>query len=302
MSLVVLDPGWGTRIVDAGRPRTRHLGVPVGGAADRASWMLGNALVGNPPETPALEICLKGPTLRADCELAAVVCGAPFVLSSSRRALRANRTFTFSAGEELHVGGAPRGLRAYLCVRCGLDAPPVLGSRSSLGPVPRGAVLPCSPSRIQPRFLAGDGPLLQFDNRWTLGAMSGPQADWFDTRQFFGVPFTVALDSNRMGLRFDGPRLTVAGREMISEPVCPGSVQVTREGQSIVLGVDGQTIGGYPKIAQVCRADLDALGQMRPGDLVTFEPLDLAAAQARLERREGLVREWLLRAAVSLER
>src|SRR5687768_11872290 len=119
--LVLVDPGWGTRVVDAGRPRTRHLGVPVGGAADRAAWMLGNALVGNDPETPALEICLKGPTLRADRDLACVVCGAPFVLSSARQTLKANRTFTLAAGEELHIGGMPVGLRAYVCVAGGIE-------------------------------------------------------------------------------------------------------------------------------------------------------------------------------------
>ena len=67
-----------------------------------------------------------------------------------------------------------------------------------------------------------------------------------------------------MGLRLNGPLLPAPPGEMLSEPVCPGTVQVTREGQCIVLGVDGQTIGGYPKIAHVIDADLDLLGQLRP--------------------------------------
>lgn len=298
MSLVVIDPGWGTRVVDAGRPRTRHLGVPVGGAADRAAWMLGNALVGNDPQAPALEICLKGPTLRADCDLACVVCGAPFVLSSARQNLKANRTFTLAAGEELHIGGVPVGLRAYVCVAGGIDTPRVLGSRSSLDGLSRGATFPCQSSQIRPRFFS-DCPFLALRSEWTLAAVAGFQADWFREREFYEVRFMVALTSNRMGLRLDGPRLTMPEREMVSEPVSPGAVQITREGQPIVLGVDGQTIGGYPKIAHVCRADLDKLGQMRPGDSVRFERIDLDEADARWRRRERELQGWLTRARVT---
>jgi allophanate hydrolase subunit 2 len=285
-------------VVDAGRPSRRHLGVAVGGAADRAAWMLGNALVGNAPGTPALEICLKGPTLRADCDLACVVCGAPFVLSCARQSLKSNRTFTLAAGEELHIGGVPVGLRAYVCVAGGIEAPCVLGSRSSLDGVARGTVFACRGGRIRPRFF-NDCPFLAVGSPWTLAAIAGPQADWFNEAEFYDAVFTVALTSNRMGLRLDGPRLTMPAREMVSEPVCPGAVQATREGQPIILGVDGQTIGGYPKVAHVCRADLDKLGQMRPGDAVRFQRIELAEAEARWRRREGELTEWLMRALVT---
>jgi 5-oxoprolinase (ATP-hydrolysing) subunit C len=300
LALHVIDPGWGTRVVDAGRPRTRHLGVPVGGAADRAAWMLGHALVGNPPETPALEICLKGPTLRADHDIGVVVCGAPFVLSSARQSLSANRTFTLSAGEELHIGGVPTGLRAYVCVAGGIEAPRVLDSYSSLDGVGHGAAFDCRSGRVRPRFFH-DCPLLALASEWTLAVLAGPQADWFNEAEFYDATFTVALTSNRMGLRLDGPRLATPGREMVSEPVSPGAVQVTREGQPIILGVDGQTIGGYPKIAHVCRADLDKLGQMRPGDKVRFERVRLDEAEARWRRRERELEEWLTRARVTCD-
>src|SRR5262245_60025060 len=144
----VIDPGWASRIVDAGRPGTRSLGVPVGGAADRASWMLGNALVGNPPEAPALEIAVKGPIIRAECEIGVAVYGAPFVLSSARQSLRTDRTFTLSPGEELHIGGTPRHLRAYLCVCGGFQAHTILGSASAFDVIQRGDTLVCAASRL----------------------------------------------------------------------------------------------------------------------------------------------------------
>ena len=103
-----------------------------------------------------------------------------------------------------------------------------------------------------------------------------------------------------MGLRLHGRPLPVPAREMVSEPVCPGAIQVTRDGQAIILGVDGQTIGGYPKIAQVIRADLDALGQMRPGDMVCFEKTDLTAARRAHHERQAALDEWITRMRVSL--
>src|SRR5262249_15402290 len=99
MSLKVLDAGLATRVVDLGRPNSRSLGVPVGGAADRLSLMLGNALLGNPPGVAALEVCLKGPILRAETSVAAVLFGAPFSISSARQRLETGTTFTLGKGE-----------------------------------------------------------------------------------------------------------------------------------------------------------------------------------------------------------
>src|SRR5579884_3120651 len=119
MTLKVLAPGLHTLVVDFGRPRTRSLGVPVGGAADRFSLALGNALVGNPPDAAALEISLAGPTLQADGELACVVYGAPFEVVTDRRSLTVGKTFTLQPGEELRIGRTAEHVRAYLCVQGG---------------------------------------------------------------------------------------------------------------------------------------------------------------------------------------
>jgi antagonist of KipI len=98
-----------------------------------------------------------------------------------------------------------------------------------------------------------------------------------------------------MGLRLRGAPLTVPQRELVSEPVCPGTVQVTRDGQCIVLGVDGQTIGGYPKVGQIIAADLDRLGQLRPSEEVNFLPVGLEEAQQLYRERQAALREWIHR-------
>jgi antagonist of KipI len=92
--------------------------------------------------------------------------------------------------------------------------------------------------------------------------------------------------------------LTLPGRELLSEPVAPGAVQVTSDGQCIILGVDGQTIGGYPKIAHVISADLDKLAQLRPGDAIHFERVSLDEAERLYQSKQEELREWLARLAL----
>jgi biotin-dependent carboxylase-like uncharacterized protein len=292
MTLKVLAPGLHTLVVDFGRPRCRSLGVPVGGAADRFSLALGNALVGNPPDTVALEVSLAGPTLLADCELACVVYGAPFELCTDRRMLTTGKTFTLQPGEELRIGSTAEKVRAYLCVRGGFDAPEVLGSRSSLSPLVAGAELNCQPGVTSTRFFLEPASL---HDPGTLRVIAGPQASWFRAEALYDQPFTVTPSSNRMGLRLRGPPLDVPRREMVSEPVCPGAVQVTRDGQCIVLGVDGQTIGGYPKVAQVISADLDVVGQLRPGERVVFQQVSLEEAERLYRQKQAVLYEWVAR-------
>jgi antagonist of KipI len=298
MTLRVLEPGLHTLVVDFGRPGCRSLGVPVGGAADRWALALGNVLVGNPPDAAALEISLAGPTLVADEALACVLYGAPFTLDTDRRRLTAGTTFTLHPGEELHIGSTSTSMRAYLCVRGGFQEQIVLGSRSALESIRAGAELACQAGTIFGRFVR---PALKWNEApRTLRVVTGLQASWFRGEELFAQEFSVAPASNRMGLRLEGPPLTRPARELVSEPVCPGSVQVTHDGRCIILGVDGQTIGGYPKIAQVIAADLDKLGQLRPGDRLTFRQVNLDEAERIYRQKQAEWKEWFARLQVTL--
>jgi biotin-dependent carboxylase-like uncharacterized protein len=298
MTLRVLDPGLYALIVDNGRPATRSLGAPVGGAADRFSLAIGNGLVGNPPDAAALEISLGGPTIQADCDLACVVYGAPFQLTSDRQELTADKTFTLHAGEKLKIGGTPTGVRAYLCVQGGLQTPVVLGSRSGLAPLEAGAELPCAPGTIAGRFIDLTTPWIS--DPGVLRVIDGPQMGCFQRDEFFGQHFVVTPASNRMGLRLRGKPLRVPSEELLSEPACPGTVQVTNDGQCVVLGVDGQPTGGYPKIAQVVTADVDRLGQLRPGDRIRFDAVSLEEAEGIYREKQSSLEKWLLRLRESL--
>jgi 5-oxoprolinase (ATP-hydrolysing) subunit C len=297
MSLRILSPGTHTMIVHAGRPALRGLGVPVGGPADRGSLALGNALVGNSPFTPALEIALTGPTLIAGVDIGMCVFGAPFRVERDGETILSGHTFTLNAGQTLQIGGTPTGCRAYLCVPGGFQVPQILGSATAFDPLKAGDVLICEPSQLAGRSLA-ESPN-DCDAKNHLRCLPGPQADWFDD-EFFSHTYRVLPASNRMGVRLDGPPLALPNRELVSEPVAPGAVQITNDGKPIVLGVDGQTIGGYPKIAHVVSADLDALGQLRPGDDVEFQRVSEAVAEAAAARRRDALAKSLRRIAAGV--
>lgn len=115
----------------------------------------------------------------------------------------------------------------------------------------------------------------------------GPQRSWFRSG-LDGAVYRVAEDSNRMGLRLLGPKLE-ASRELLTEGVSLGAIQVPPEGQPIITFVEHQTTGGYPKVASVISADLPVVGQLRPRDELRFECVSMARALELLQEQEARI-------------
>jgi allophanate hydrolase subunit 2 len=169
----------------------------------------------------------------------------------------------------------------------------VLGSQSSFDRLERRSPLNCRTGTVKEQAIQwamndSDGPV-------PLRALPGAHVHWFDLEQCFGPRFAVTPTCNRMGIRLQGEPLSRPKRELVSEPVAPGAVQVVNDGQCIILGVDGQTIGGYPKVAHVIAADLDRLGQLRPGDEAVFELASRDEAEAAWGERRQLMQSWTAR-------
>ena len=293
MGFTVHVPGTYSLLVDFGRPHSRSLGVPIGGAADRASLALGNAMIGNPPDALALELTLAGPTLEATADHGCVVYGAGFRLWVHDALQPVGKTFMVRAGDFLTISTSSRGLRGYLCVAGGFQSKEVLGSRSAFETIQPGQVLECPESRIQPRFA---GALLDpAGDPHTLRTLPGTHLASFPADQFFGEDYVVRANSNRMGLRLEGKPLPRPEGEQLSAPVAPGTVQITHDGQPIVLGVDAQTIGGYARIAHVITADLDKLGQLAPGEHVQFQQIEMQNALVLNRQRQAWLHDWVVR-------
>ena len=113
--------------------------------------------------------------------------------------------------------------------------------------------------------------------------LRGVQADWFTEdahHLFLENLYKISPASDRTGTRLNGPKLRLREpREMVSQPVVAGSVQVPPEGQPIVLMSERQTIGGYPQISHVISADIPKLARAWPGTQVRFRQVDLDEAR-----------------------
>jgi antagonist of KipI len=296
MSFVVVDPGLSTTVQDQGRPGYRAWGVSPGGAFDRGSAELANALLGNPAGCAVLELTLIGGTFEARAPLALALAGAPMASSvrspgGAGRTLTLPLSFSLELGERLTLGRAASGVRTYLAVLGGWQTRFILGSRSAEERLKAGDVLPCLAGHVAVRHPAGVAP------PEPLGApirvVAGPDADRLDPALLSPEHgYAVLPESDRAGLRLDGPAWPVAADpERLSAPVAPGAIQVAG-GRPIVLGVACGTMGGYPHVAHVISADLDCVAQTRPGDRLRFERVELGEAR----RLDGLMRAERLRA------
>lgn len=299
--LLVVDAGLSTTVQDLGRPGHREYGVPPGGAFDRGSAALANALAGNDPGCAVLELTLVGGRYEALLDLALAMAGAPIeakVLGrdGTERTIEPPLSFTLERGARLVLGRTRGGARAYLAVAEGWQTPVRLGSRSSEERLRPGDFLPAAPGSIptrHPRDCARVDPTAR-----PLRIIDGPDAAIIDSRSepspaCFTRVYRIGAHSDRMGLRLEGEPLAIdAPPGRLSAPVTPGAIQAAG-GQLIVLGIAGGTMGGYPHVANVISADLDRLAQLQPGDLVRFARVGLDEAR-QLDREMRETRETTL--------
>jgi biotin-dependent carboxylase-like uncharacterized protein len=279
-ALTVLRPGPLATVQDLGRPGYADVGVGPSGAADPVSHRRANRLVGNPDGAATVEATLGGLRVRAGRTLWVALTGAPAPADVDGRAVPLDAPLALPAGAVLTLGTPPAGLRTYLAVRGGVDVPPVLGSRSTdvlagLGPAPLAAG-----DRLPIGTCAADWPAVDVAPVRPLPATTclrlfpGPRRDWLSAGSvatLAAARWTVSAESNRVGVRLDGPALTraVTG-ELAPEGLVRGAVQVPPSGQPIVFLADHPVTGGYPVVAVVARADLPLLAQTRPGQEISL--------------------------------
>jgi allophanate hydrolase subunit 2 len=90
-----------------------------------------------------------------------------------------------------------------------------------------------------------------------------------------------------MGFRLHGPSVTHKNAtDMISDGIVTGSIQVPPDGQPIIMMVDHQTTGGYPKVATVIQADLPLLAQTLPNAHIRFRTISVNQAQETMIQNE----------------
>ncbi|MDQ1060254.1 KipI family sensor histidine kinase inhibitor [Arthrobacter globiformis] len=312
--LRVLSPGIHSLIQDLGRQGHSALGVSAAGALDRASLRRANRLVGNAPSAAAIETVSGGLRVQAVGDQVLAVAGAPSALTVStpsaspdapetgetqngetqnrQRTVPVAAPFALLDGEILTIGVPDAGFRSYVAVRGGVDAPPVLGSRSTdtmsgIGPKPlaAGQLLPTGDAaesgvvgspEIQPDYPSGGVTVLDI--------VPGPRADWFDQAALDSLcsqDWTVKPESNRVGMRLQGTPLQRSRTgELPSEGTVAGAIQMPPEGLPVLFLADHPITGGYPVIGVVVDHQLDLAAQVPIGGSIRFRIAPESAAPA----------------------
>ena len=307
-SLEIIAPGLHTTVQDPGRFGFQDVGLPAAGPLDRISFRLANALVGNPPSTPAFEMLLQGPTVKVMAQsvrVALVGCAAQIeIRSGTARIIPAGHSVRLARDDVFRIGALRDSICAYLAIEGGPAIAPVLGSASTYV---RAAIGGFHGRRLQatdsvPLKLAGvdvrgehalSRPLdLALDQ--PIRVVLGPQADYFTdgaVQTFLSSDYTVSPQADRMGYRLEGPVLAHAkGYDIVSDGIVAGAIQVPGSGLPIVLMVDHQTTGGYPKIATVISADIPVIARRKPGRPVRFVAVGVHEAELLRREQEAAIR------------
>ncbi len=297
--LTILRSGPSMSVQDNGRYGFRARGVSTSGAMDRDAHAIANALVGNDPDAAAIEFALTGGTFTADRDTLIAVTGGSCQVEIVGKGENAGKpvptweSHLLKAGETLRVGALRGAVWGYLAISGGIAIPKTLGSRSThlrtavgglngkaLSPgdiLPLGETGKLIPRTLGTPYLRGHGP---------IAVIPGPQDDYFDEnawKTFLRQPYRTTTARDRMAMVLDGPALQAfRGHDIVSDATVVGSIQIPGSGKPIVLTADGQTTGGYPKIATVASFDLTRLAQLPAGQQFLFRTIsaDLAEEQA----------------------
>ncbi len=304
MGIYIIKPGMQTSIQDGGRPGFMHKGISRSGAMDPFAMAASNWLVGNPLDNPVLETTLVGPVLEFTQGLTIGICGANFELSLNNNPVPMNKTLNVQKGDVLSFGKRIAGARAYLACAGEWNLPRFFNSYSTnimggFGGLKGRALRKDDNLDIQGRDtdINREIPahrIMKYSGRYVMRCLPCVETEQFSPshmEQFFSQTYSVSSESNRMGIRLTGNALEeLTLPEMISSGLVPGSIQIPPSGLPILSSVDGQTLGGYPRIAGVISADLHLMGQLVAGDKLRFVKVTFKKALSILLRKEELLK------------
>lgn len=287
--LVVIDGGLFTTVQDAGRFGFRKYGVPISGVMDNSAFELVNSLVGNSPETPVLEMTLKGGKYRFESDSVIALTGANMNPTVNGISVELNSGLEIKSGDILEFEYARRGCRCYLGVRGIWGIERILGSCSTYTEGNFGGIEGRTLQKgdqlhwkeIQTDFQSytlSQEEIPYYSSKLTVEFIPGPEWNWLSKKEqdkFLSTEFKISSESNRMGIRLNSDfQIEGKKREMVSSGVISGIIQLPPSGSPIILMKDGQTVGGYPRIGKVLDIHLDRLAQVQPNGTIRFKKWD----------------------------
>jgi biotin-dependent carboxylase-like uncharacterized protein len=247
-----------------------EFGVPLTGPMDSYSAQKANKLVGNPLQSPLLELTLTGPQIKflRDCKIA--LCGAHFECFLDEKPIYTNELIEIPKGSVLSFGTCIAGCRAYLAFEGGLLKS--INTNFIPGQLIKGDLLLAAPVTTSSLEKIKSIPLEEtVMDKNEIIVQAGPDIGLFDSelmQQLKKISFRVDAVSNRMAYVLQGADIDFFPDSFISSPTLPGTIQLTPSGQLNVLMRDCQTVGGYPRIGILDEVMMNCLAQKKQGDNV----------------------------------
>ena len=291
----VLRAGINSTFQDLGRFGLQHLGIVASGCMDQLTFCISNKLVSNKISEGALEFAYQGPLIELMGETALVAISGKVnfnIIKKNGETIKGkpNESFLISNGDKIDILSTINSAYGYLSIFGGFKIEEVKGSVSTLvkakiGPNNGDKLKVGDKIFFNKSYKTGKLKKIQFDfdKDNIIRVMKGLQIHYFSKKSqedFFSKEYKVTKLTDRMGMRLEGQKLeNTVNKNIKSEGITKGSIQVPGDGQPIILLTDHPTIGGYPKIANVITADYDKLVQKTPGTIIKFKLVDLSVAE-----------------------
>lgn len=313
----IMNPGLHTTIQDKGRIGSYHLGVPPSGAADKKSFILGNILLGNPEEYPALEMKIKGSKIKFTKETFIVLTGAPAIVLLNGKQQNMWKVIKINKGDILEIKDITEGIYTYLCLSGGINSPIMLGSKSTClasgfsGLIGRTLLegdelelpspLPGVENYLDKELIKEALPL--FKNEIKVRIILGITEDLVSDEGIISLlndTWSIQTQSNKVAYRLKGGEITYknkkppfgSGGELgnivdIAYPI--GAVMIPNEKEIIILLNDGTGGGGFVTVGALISSDISRLSQMKPLSNVKFEAITIDQAMEIKDKEEKLI-------------
>ena len=290
----IIRAGINTTFQDNGRENLYHIGIPFSGAMDRRNYILANSLLGNENNKPVIEFAYQGPLIRyRGNKISFVITGdVIFKIIKKENEINGNcyETYTIEDGDQIDVISTNKSVYGYLAISGEFDLNFQWGSYSintianigsnngkKLQDSQKIEILNINSNQIKKKLNYLNTKLER------IRVIKGTNFNYFSKegkKIFCEKEFTVSKFSNRMGMRLDGPKIeNIVETNIRSEGLIKGAIQITPDGNPIIMLSDHGTIGGYPKIGVVISADYDKLVQLLPGSKCKFQVIELTDAE-----------------------
>jgi len=291
----IIRPGIHSTLQDLGRGNQYHIGIPFSGSMDKRNYLISNKLLGNKLNEPSLEFAYQGPLMKLHLGKVSGTITGNVTFNIIRKNSKIDegvcyQTFTLNDGDKLDIISTNRSVYGYFSIKNGFTGEYIWESCSVNTKAKIGSNNGEKFQKNQKIYINKNESLSEYKKINYLNSkieyirvLKGTNFSFFSEKAkkiFFSNEFIVSKLTDRMGMRLEGPKIeNLVETNIRSEGLIKGVIQVTADGNSIIMLSDHGTIGGYPKIAVVISSDYDRLTQLTPGSKIKFKSIELDEAE-----------------------